>query len=216
MNLINIDLSKDNPEENNKNLHDAHLLNYRIAFDAMRAYHVSEIEHKKDMITILNSILLSIVTVFAGVFIFILSPDYDIYNHVSLIIIAIIGILYLVLIFRLMKVNAKKIQGDNDRYEKFRIECQLERKYLKLDDYYKSLNQIDKIYWNIVEDTPKDQEGDRVGSGYKKTIGIINIYSKALLAIVISLVLISLIIIIKQDSPAQTKTPATKAAANRA
>lgn len=66
--------------EPHKNEHDVHLSNYRIAFDAMRAYHQSEIEHKKDMIAILNSILLSFITVFAGIFYFILSPGYDRYK----------------------------------------------------------------------------------------------------------------------------------------
>jgi hypothetical protein len=195
--LINIDLSAENTEGIDKSVHEAHLLNYRIAFDAMRTYHTSEVEHKKDMITILNNVLLSIVTVFAGVFIFILSPEYSAYDQMAFIIIAIIGILYVILIIRLMNVNAKKIKGDNNQYEKFRVECQLERKFLKLDDYYKSEKHGNKIYWNIIEDTEEIAEGDRAGSGHKKTIEIINIYSNALLTIITCLVVISMIMLAK-------------------
>jgi len=46
-----------------------------MAFDAMRAYHVSEIEHKKDMITILNGILAIIVTVYGGIFYIIIQEN---------------------------------------------------------------------------------------------------------------------------------------------
>jgi hypothetical protein len=173
---------------------DVHLTNYRIAFDAMRAYHTSEIEHKKDMITILNGILVSIVTVFAGIFIFILSSDYDAYKRVATIFIMIIGFLYVIMIRKLMSVNAEKIKGDNNRYEKFRIECQLEREYLGLNDYYKEIKQIDNIYWFVVE----DKDGERKGTGYKKTIGIINIYCDVLLYIVIALSLVALTVLAKQ------------------
>lgn len=172
----------------------AHLLNYRMAFDTMRSYHSSEIEHKKDMITILNNVFISNITVFAGIFYFILSTDYDEFNEVSIIVILIITSLYIALILKLKIVNAKKMKADNLRYEKFRIECQIERDYLKLSKYFIDLEVVDNIYWSDGE----NNNVMRTESGYNKTLSLISIYCNILMFITGMLSFVSIIIIVKQ------------------
>ena len=54
---------------------DIHLQNYRMAFDAMRAYHTSEVQHKRDGISVLNAFLASMIPVFGGVIYYIFSDE---------------------------------------------------------------------------------------------------------------------------------------------
>jgi len=80
----------------------------------------------------------------------------------------------------LLKKNIEKIQSDNDRYEKFRTECLLERDFLKLTAYFDDpaiKSSRSKIYWDI---EPKIGT-DRKGTGYLKTIEIIDLYANMLM-----------------------------------
>lgn len=180
------------PNHSKDHLHEAHLTNYRIAFDAMRAYHTSEIEHKKDMITILNSVFASTITVYAGIFYLILTPAYKPYHKIAFFIILMITALYNFLISRLKKSNVQKIVADNNRYEKFRVECQLERDYLMLNHYFETTAPSKDIYWKA----KPDASGKREGSGNTKTISIIQIYCNMLISIVSLLGLASMFILI--------------------
>lgn len=132
-----------------------HRENYRIAFDAMRAYHVSEIEHKRDMITILNGILATIVTVYAGIFYIIIQPNLDVFKTVLLVSLPILMLVIFVLINDLRQESVIKLRGDNDRYEKFRNECIIERYYLGLNKYYEQFDKKD-LYWST--SLPKDMD----------------------------------------------------------
>lgn len=178
-----------------KEINEAHLLNYRIAFDAMRAYHNSQIENKKDIISILNNIFISIITVFAGIFYFVITDIYIPYNKVAMIIIPCITAFYIVLIHKLKMNSTQQIIADNYRYEKFREECQFEREYLKLDNYYKSINPKPNIYW----DKNLPNKGEPTGGiGYKQSIDIINSYSTLLSCIIVFFALIAMVIILKK------------------
>jgi hypothetical protein len=190
---------------------ETHRSNYRIAFDAMRAYHSSEIEHKKDMITILNGVLTSIITVFAGIFYFILSKDFDylllpedqLYLRIIFyILFIVVPLLYIYLIEELKRINVQKINGDNDTYEKFRRECQFERDALELTEYFKNKNPEEGvIYWELDSAPLIKPPEDRSGSGYNKTIGIINTYSKLIEFIVIYLAIIAITLLFSKASP---------------
>jgi hypothetical protein len=155
-----------------------HLENYRMAFDAMRAYHVSEIEHKKDMVSILNGILVSIVTVYAGIFVFILSDATKFDSTAKYIAfwgIFVMAGLYWGLLHRLMRECANKIKGDNNRYEKFRNECTIEREILGLQEYYKSNHTVKDLYWQkIPETTGKKKKQAAIGGMHwlKKKISV--------------------------------------------
>lgn len=176
-----------------------HRLNYRMAFDAMRAYHSSEIEHKKDMIAILNGILVAIVTVYAGVFIFILKEDVTPYYGIFYLIILVITLLFYVLIKELKSSNKEKIEADNDRYEKFRRECEAEREHLGLKAFFDLSYPDSEIYW-------KEPSGKaRKGSGYLKTIDIINIYSNVLIGITICLTTICFMMLYQKQPPPKAK-----------
>lgn len=167
-----------------------HRLNYRIAFDAMRAYHNSEIEHKKDMISILNSFFLSIITVFTGIFVFLLKEYTSVYFSLSIITIPAIMLIYIVLIVRLKSSNKGKIIADNKRYEKFRLECIAERKHLGLTAFFETNHPFDSLYW-------RERFGDEgEGLGFLETIAIINIYGNLLIGIVTALSVISLLMLL--------------------
>lgn len=160
-----------------------HRLNYRMAFDAMRAYHSSEIEHKKDMITILNGILVSLITVYGGVFIFLLKEDID-RRYLFLIPALSTPLFFIVLIAKLKSSNKEKIEADHNRYEQFRRECEAEREHLGLKAFFDTTYPNTDIYW-------KEPSGKtRQGSGYLKTIKIIKIYSNILIGITICLTVI--------------------------
>ncbi|MEP6596233.1 MAG: hypothetical protein ABJA71_09810 [Ginsengibacter sp.] len=150
------------------------------------------------MITILNGVLITIITVFAGIFYFILSKDYDhltkLPDQVSIIsiVIIIIGLLYIILVIRLRSANKEKILSDNNRYEKFRRESLLERDFLGLTDYFKNINPNVDIYWVNNTDPLENPAADRKGSGDKVTFKIINIYSESIIFIVSCLTITSL------------------------
>lgn len=201
MSILN---TSEDPTVDEKNIH---LQNYRIAFDAMRAYHVSEIEHKKDMITILNSILVTIVTVYAGIFYIIVDEKYKSIIGIMPICSLIISFIYWLLIDYMLGVNVKKLTTDNDRYERFRIECLLERDYLGLTNYFENLGDNSYgIYWRK-KVGPRKEEAigkekkkniqpvieERVWTGYKETIKIIEMYSYLLKFITVALTIISII-----------------------
>jgi hypothetical protein len=163
-------------ELNNDQLLQIHLTNYRLAFDAMRAYHSSEIEHKKDMISILNGIFVSIITVFAGIAYFILAKDYDKYHSFILLFILAVTALYIIMILRLKSRSIAKIASDNTRYEQFREECRKEREYLQLNTFFSP----DATYWEMPSIL-------REGTGHEVTQGIVGDYSTVLISIIICL-----------------------------
>jgi hypothetical protein len=151
-----------------------------MAFDAMRAYHCSEIEHKKDMISILNGIFLSIITVFAGIAYFIITKDYVKYHRLVFLIIFAVTTLYVLLILALQKSNKAKIASDNARYEQFREECRQEREYLQLNSFFSTF----QTYWEM-------PSVFRDGTGHEVTRSFVSNYSSILIAIVISLSLLA-------------------------
>jgi len=176
---------------------DTHRVNYRIAFDAMRAYHTSEIEHKKDMITILNSILLVIVSIYAGIYYYIIYVFPK--SNKSLLIIGILIILLCctllaLLINSLKKQNNAKIKSDNDHYESFREECRIERDLLGLTKTLKKKNQNIPFYWEQIKEIKKDRDG----TGYLKTIKIISMYCTMLLIMVFAMTILGIVLLTKQ------------------
>lgn len=187
----------------NQNL-EIHRENYRISFDAMRAYHVSEIEHKRDMIAILNGIMAIIVTVYGGIFYVVIQDKLLTIKFVLLFSLPILMIVINVLIALLLKSSIRKLEGDNNRFERFRNECIIERNYLGLSKYYEKVGN-ENLYWNITlpndlgsksETTTSDHirltenqtrnhanhnsQTLREGSGFIKTAGIIQTYSRLL------------------------------------
>lgn len=106
--------------------------------------------------------------------------------------------MYCILIRRLNNAHITKLRGENSRYEKFRTECQLERDFLGLNQYYKEMGKVDDIYWDVINNSDQVQKENRRNSGFTKTIDIIIIYSDLLFYIVLCLSAISLTILVKQ------------------
>lgn len=105
---------------------ETHRQNYRMAFDAMRAYHQSEIDHKKDAISVLNNILITMLTVFGGIYYLIFTTSIPLKNGVIFSITLLIALSYLLIITAIKRKIFAKISADNLRYEKFREECIVE------------------------------------------------------------------------------------------
>ena len=111
---------------------DIHKLNKREAFDGMRAYHQSEISHKKDCIDILKSILTSTLAVYGGIIGLALSEKIQQREALST--------AFIILFFTMTAVlgvvwsSNKKIDQDNKRYGKYQDEYKLERLILRLEE----------------------------------------------------------------------------------
>jgi hypothetical protein len=111
---------------------DIHKLNKREAFDGMRAYHQSEIFHKKDCIDILKSILTSTLAVYGSIIGLAYSEKIQ-YNQ-ALSTACIILFFTMTAVFGVVWSTNKKIDQDNMRYGKYRDEYKLERLMLRLEE----------------------------------------------------------------------------------
>ncbi len=148
-----------------------HLQNYRMAFDAMRAYHTSEIEHKKDAISVLNAFLASMVPVFGGVFFYILKDNSI--NWISIVMGILSIVAYFMSIDAVIETYKQKVDSDHYRYEQFRDEANREREVLGIKEDLKeySTDACSSLYW--------DEKG-RERSGHNSTKNIIERYSMLL------------------------------------
>ncbi|MCW8092123.1 hypothetical protein [Alteromonas sp. ASW11-130] len=108
-----------------------HEANKREAFDGMRAYHQSEIAHKKDAVDILKAILTTTIVLYGGVLSVVISGNIDnsyaIYTGWTLVVLIGLSVALVV------GVTNRKIDEDNKRYRKYRDEYVLERKLLGLE-----------------------------------------------------------------------------------
>lgn len=110
----------------------AHEQNKREAFDGMRAYHQSEIAHKKDAIDILKTILTSSLSLFTGLLatVFVAKIDTTYILYVSWIVTALVG----VAAWNIVHSTNRKIDQDHARYQKYAQEYTLERRIIGLED----------------------------------------------------------------------------------
>lgn len=111
---------------------DIHKLNKREAFDGMRAYHQSEIFHKKDCIDILKSILTSTLAVYGSIIG--LAYSEKIQHNQALSTALIILFFTVTAVFGVVWSTNRKIDQDNMRYRKYRDEYKLERLMLRLEE----------------------------------------------------------------------------------
>lgn len=113
-----------------------HELNKKEAFDGMRAYHQSELSHKKDAIEILKTLLTSCILIFTGllasVYAGLAKTEYILYLAI-----AITGITGLAC-FLIVWTTNRKIEQDNGRYRKYLAEYVVERDILALEDDLKA------------------------------------------------------------------------------
>lgn len=157
---------------------ETHRQNYRMAFDAMRAYHQSEIDHKRDVIAVLNNILITMLTVFGGIYYLIFSASVTVNKWALYGIVLITCLLYLLLIMSLKRKNTEKIKADNRRYEQFREECNIERDHLGLTRFFEQAPL--ETYWDYRK---KQTVYNPLEKGYMKTLGIINLFANLLILI---------------------------------
>ena len=102
--------------------------NKRELFDAMRAYHTSEIAHKRDAIGMLTTLLTAIGAVFAAI----LVPEKPIPHAAALAdaMAALAGLLAAVIVWS----TNQKIAADNRRYREFGVEYMKQCRLLGLYD----------------------------------------------------------------------------------
>ena len=108
-----------------------HEANKREAYDGMRAYHQSELAHKKDAVDIIKTILTVIVIVYAGLAGSALTGkiDSNLAISASWIIAILVGIALSTIVF----FTNKKIDEDNQRYRKYQSEYVKEREIIGLE-----------------------------------------------------------------------------------
>lgn len=113
-----------------KNIH-IHLENKREAFDAMRAYHQSEIEHKYHTVEILRSILSASIFVYGGLFGLLLKDNIniDLVQFAGLATVAINSFIA----FSIVRITNIKIREDNLQYCLHYFEYRKERELLGLE-----------------------------------------------------------------------------------
>ena len=145
-----------------------HESNKKEAFEGMRAYHRSEIDHKKDAISIFQTLIASVLVLYAGLISAIYSGNI---NDHQWLVISVGWFIFLILATSstaLTYLTNKKINRDNTRYEKFRYEYALERKALKLEEDL-MVDGCNKLDWqDSITDPPS-----RSTSGYSYTKKII-------------------------------------------
>lgn len=109
-----------------------HEANKREAFDARRAYHNSEIAHKKDAVEILKTVLTIIILVYGGLIGLVFSDKIDVClaRHISLALLIFISLS----VYIIVMITNKKIDKDHQRYKDYTEEHFFERKFLKIDD----------------------------------------------------------------------------------
>lgn len=108
-----------------------HEANKREAYDGMRAYHESEIAHKKDAIDIIKTILTTTVILFAGLVGSATTEKIAI--ELALITSWIIAILVGIATSTIVLFTNRKIDQDNRRYRKYRDEYVKERELIGLE-----------------------------------------------------------------------------------
>jgi hypothetical protein len=111
---------------------DTHRANKREAFDGMRAYHQSELSHKKDCIDILKAILTTMLVAFGGILAVVHSKqlDFDLARSASLLLLCFVALSVAGTVW----ATNTKISQDNARYRRYQSEYRLERLALKLEE----------------------------------------------------------------------------------
>lgn len=138
----------------------SHESNKREAFDGMRAYHSSEIEHKKDAIEILKTILTSSILIYSGL----LAAIYGklVKNEYIICLDFVVTALIVMSVFTIVWTTIVKINADNKRYGEYRAEYVIERDILGLEDDLKAMQFTSK--WL------KPSDPDKTGFHFTKLI----------------------------------------------
>lgn len=169
-----------------------HLENQRISFDAMRAYHQSEISHKAHAVDILKSILTASIFVYGGLFGLLLNEKDINLNIVQLAGFATIFINYFIASI-IVKTTNDKIKEDNIQYCLHYYEYRKERELLGIEKYLEDANftsktqvinnkNIGQVKSN--EAVCKDLNSNKE-SGHSHTQSILNTFSKMIAVICI-------------------------------
>ncbi len=152
-----------------------HLQNKRECFDGMRAYHQSEIAHKKDTIEILKSILTTIVLVYGAIIGAIITKSIE---SVALVVVSFFTLILIAIsVLSITYVTNNKIDKDNARYRKYEEEYVIERQIIGLESELLKLNH---------ESVWIDKTKDKNKTGYHHTKLILWVFS--VIIILVSLV----------------------------
>ena len=149
-----------------------HEQNKREAFDGMRAYHQSEISHKKDAIDILKTYLTTIVIIYAGLVAGISGKIID--NTYIILLGWAVALLNGLACWLIVRTTNFKIDSDNRKYKQYRDEYVVERSIIGLDDDLTAHGHTS--HWIETTDTPPL-------SGYNYTKKIINWFGITIAAV---------------------------------
>jgi|ERR1700761_5114687 len=110
----------------------AHEANKKEAFEGMRAYHCSEIDHKKDAISIFQTLITSIIVIFTGLIAGIYNQQ-DINSSDVCWLAITISLIVAVCSTTITYLTNKKITKDNNRYNIYVLEYISEREIIGLE-----------------------------------------------------------------------------------
>ncbi len=111
-----------------------HEQNKREAFDGMRAYHTSEIEHKGHTVEVIKTLLTVVVSAYGGLIALILNNKASRCQGVGAAIVLLMFVA--VVVFIVLHYTNKKIDSDHNSYENHRSEYIAERKLLESDSLF--------------------------------------------------------------------------------
>lgn len=157
--------------------------NKREMFDGMRAYHLSEQQHKRDAVNFLKTILTVVVAMNGALFGAALSPNIDVAHFMSLS--WVITLIAFTIVCLIVNTANKKIKEDNAVYQKFGSEYTRVCCILDLDKQVKK----DGVSIDVKIIDPDKPIGK--GDGYKETINIITATGCSIVLIALSLSLVN-------------------------
>ncbi len=149
-----------------------HEQNKREAFDGMRAYHQSEISHKKDAIDILKTYLTTVVIIYAGLVAGITGKIID--NNYIVLLGWAVALLNGIACWAIIRSTNFKIDKDNRKYNQYRDEYIVERAITGLENDLKEHGHVS--HWIEAQEEP-------VISGYNYTKKIINWFGITIVAV---------------------------------
>lgn len=136
------------------------LENYRICFDAMRAYHSSEIHHKAHTIDILKSVITAAVIMHSGILGYVFIEDQYFNEKIGIAATLLLFIVLSITVWVIIRSTIIKIYGDSNRYEKYRNEGIIMRNQLGLS---KTCESHSNLYWGIsinASNSTRDGQGN--------------------------------------------------------
>lgn len=170
-------------------LRSSHEQNMREAFDAMRAYHVSELSHKRDAVAIFKTVLGMSVASYAGIVGGMLTPGLQVEKDLAIAVTWVTVVVIAMICWIVARPHNRKIYHDHLIYERFGTEYTRACEILGLTKALR--NGSEAIV--VKQLNPARPIGS--GHGYKKTQDIITGTAVSIFLLAVLLATVTTVII---------------------